>query len=66
MLKYDLISGDWGWFLNFVVHGANSLFCLVDIFVSKRPVRFLHLYLPIAFGLYYMTFSLIYWAAGMG
>lgn len=49
---------------NFVIHGCNTLVCLLDIFISNRPWKPLHFFWSILFGLCYATFSLIYWAAG--
>ncbi|EFX69514.1 hypothetical protein DAPPUDRAFT_258434 [Daphnia pulex] len=37
---------------------------LCDIFISKRPCRILHFHHSLAVFLPYVTFSIIYWAAG--
>jgi len=60
----NLIQGAWLNFLNFFLHGVNSISCIIDMFITARPVKFGHVYLPVIFGLYYTVFSLIYWAAG--
>ena len=49
---------------NFLIHGCNSLACLLDIFISDRPWNSLHFFYPILMGLTYAAFSLIYWGAG--
>ena len=50
--------------LNFFLHGVNTIVCLVDIWISGRPWKCFHFVYAILFGLYYTTFSLIYWGAG--
>lgn len=62
--KYGLLETPWEYFLNFFVHALNSIFCLIDIFLTDRPYRVLHFYVPIGYGLFYVIFSLIYWGAG--
>ena len=49
---------------NFIIHGCNTLACLLDIFISNRPWKPLHFFWPIVFGLCYTSFSVIYWGAG--
>ena len=50
--------------LNVFLHGINTVSCLLDIMITARPIRIHHFYLAIIFGLYYTTFSVLYWAAG--
>ena len=50
--------------VNFFIHGFNSISCIVDIFIVRRDIKFWHLWYAIAYGLSYMVFSVIYWAAG--
>jgi len=64
VVKYHMLGGAYAQFLNFFLHGFNSLSFLIDIFVTARPTRVHHFYFAIIFGLWYMTFSLVYWAAG--
>jgi len=64
VVKYHMMGGAWAQFLNFFLHGFNSLSFLIDIFISSRPTRIHHFYFAIIFGLWYMGFSLVYWAAG--
>ena len=47
-----------------MIHGCNSLACLLDIFVSNRPWKPLHFAWPILLGCTYAAFSLIYWGVG--
>jgi len=49
---------------NVFVHGLNSVIVLVDVFISARPWRFHHVYMPVTFGLTYLTFSIVYYYAG--
>ncbi|XP_005110223.1 uncharacterized protein LOC101863547 [Aplysia californica] len=44
------------------VHALNFVFVVVDHLISARPVRLLHAYLPIIYGLVYIIFSVIYWS----
>eukprot|EP00095_Tigriopus_kingsejongensis_P007448 maker-scaffold403_size186359-snap-gene-0.46 protein:Tk07448 transcript:maker-scaffold403_size186359-snap-gene-0.46-mRNA-1 annotation:"rolling stone" len=62
--EYGLLTTSWDYYLNFFVHALNTIFCLVDMFLSNRPYRLLHFYLPIGYGVFYVLFSLIYWGAG--
>ena len=50
--------------VNFLVHGANLIVSMSDLFISKRPYRILHFFHPLAFLTAYIAFSAIYWAAG--
>lgn len=46
------------------IHGVNVVIVLLDIFMSRVPYQFLHLFYPCLFTLVYVIFSLIYWGAG--
>jgi hypothetical protein len=39
-------------YFNLFVHGLNSVIVVVDIFVSARPWRMHHVYIPIIYGLW--------------
>eukprot|EP00118_Oscarella_pearsei_P001587 m.7846 g.7846 ORF g.7846 m.7846 type:complete len:187 (+) comp19802_c0_seq2:299-859(+) len=45
-------------------HALNSVFVLIDLFLSRVPTRILHFYQPIVYGSVYAIFTVIYWAAG--
>ncbi|BFY98794.1 hypothetical protein BsWGS_01834 [Bradybaena similaris] len=45
-------------------HVINSLLVIGDIMISSAPIRIQHLYMPFIYLSIYITFSLIYWAAG--
>jgi len=64
VIENNLIVGVWMNFLNVFLHLINSLSCLLDIFITARPIKFGHWYLAACFGVYYTLFSAIYWAAG--
>ena len=51
-------------YLNFFIHGANSISCLMDIFISRRPMKLLHFYFSMVYGLAYAIFSIAYWQLG--
>lgn len=64
VVEFDLIQGEWMIALNYFLHLVNTLSCLLDIFLTARPIRVHHFYLAVIFGIWYTFFSLIYWAAG--
>ncbi|XP_046544474.1 uncharacterized protein LOC124254672 [Haliotis rubra] len=47
---------------NLNVHGLNTVFVIVDTFITARPVRILHFIHALIYAAVYMIFSLIYWA----
>lgn len=50
--------------MNVLVHGTNSVLMFIELIVSSHPVRWVHFYWPIFFGLLYVFFSGIYYVAG--
>lgn len=64
VVEFELIKGPWMHALNYFLHLVNTLSCVFDMFMTARPVRLHHAYLPALFGVWYTFFSLIYWAAG--
>ncbi|XP_018322706.1 protein rolling stone [Agrilus planipennis] len=50
--------------MNVMIHAMNSVLMLLDLMVVAHPVRIVHFYLPVFFGIVYLVFSLIYWSAG--
>jgi len=64
VVEEGMMTGPWKEFLNVFLHLLNTLSYLLDIFITARPTRIHHFYFAIIFGLWYMMFSLIYWAAG--
>ena len=53
-----------GFGTNVNIHAINSVLMILDLFVSAYPVRIVHCVYAIAYGVVYVVFSLIYWAAG--
>ncbi|XP_058059006.1 protein rolling stone-like [Anopheles bellator] len=49
---------------NILIHACNCVFMFLDLIIVAYPVRLWHVVQPIAFGLIYCTFSVIYHAAG--
>lgn len=45
-------------------HAANSVLCLLDVMVSRKPIRIGHVVYPFTFGWTYEVLTLIYWSAG--
>ncbi|XP_023346985.1 protein rolling stone [Eurytemora carolleeae] len=64
VVEFNLLPGTWMKVLNVFLHAINSVSALIDLFLTARPIRFQHVYLPLLFGIYYAIFSVIYWAAG--
>ncbi|XP_064609919.1 protein rolling stone-like [Liolophura sinensis] len=51
-------------FVNFAVHGSNSIVVVLDQFVTGMPVRILHAHHPLIYAVLYSLFTGIYYAAG--
>jgi len=64
VVENNLLKNEWMKFLNVFLHLINSISCLIDIFITARPIRYAHVWLPVLFGVYYTIFSVVYWAAG--
>ncbi|OWF53226.1 uncharacterized protein LOC110446705 [Mizuhopecten yessoensis] len=43
------------------LHAVNSFVVLLDLAVSARPVRYLHVLYPAIYGCAYTVFSIVYW-----
>ena len=52
VIEFGLIKGDWMIALNYFLHLVNTLSCLVDIFLTARPIRVHHFYLAVIFGIW--------------
>ena len=50
--------------VNIVMHTANTVLSLTDIFFSGFPIRVLHAVYTMTLGSLYSIFTVIYWAAG--
>ncbi|XP_041349791.1 protein rolling stone-like [Gigantopelta aegis] len=50
--------------LPFLTHGMNTLYIVLNLLVTGIPVRLLHFWQPLTFGLVYGVFSLAYTMAG--
>nr|ADD38575.1 Protein rolling stone [Lepeophtheirus salmonis] len=49
---------------NIFIHGLNSVVCVIDIFIIERNVSLYQFYQPILFGVWYISYSIIYFFAG--
>lgn len=47
-------------------HAVNSVYALLSLTVSAKPVRLLHVYQAVLFSVVYSVFSLVYQKAGGG
>ncbi|CAH2003527.1 unnamed protein product [Acanthoscelides obtectus] len=50
--------------INFFVHGSNSLVMFFDVWIVCHPIKLLHFIYPIIFGVFYVSFSAVYFVAG--
>ncbi|KAL4227364.1 hypothetical protein ACF0H5_012807 [Mactra antiquata] len=50
--------------VNLSTHGINAVFVLIDMMISRTPIRMLHMYQCSCFGLVYMCFSYVYHLCG--
>lgn len=50
--------------LDVAVHGVNSIIMFLLLLSSSLPVRLLHIYQPLLFGVTYMLFGLFYYLGG--
>ncbi|VDI79169.1 Hypothetical predicted protein [Mytilus galloprovincialis] len=51
-------------FINVNTHGVNAAFILLDTFITRMPVRLLHVYQSSLLGFTYVIFTIIYWSFG--
>ena len=49
--------------LSGVTHLGNSIYVLLDLFVTAMPVRLFHVIYPSIYAIVYTIFTVIYWAA---
>ncbi|XP_035698256.1 protein rolling stone-like [Branchiostoma floridae] len=63
ILFWVLLRGDYS-ALSIITHAINSVTIVIDVMVSGLPCRLLHFVYPLTFGLVYILFTVIYWAAG--
>ncbi|XP_046339646.2 protein rolling stone-like isoform X1 [Haliotis rufescens] len=52
-----------GRYFNINVHALNTVFIIVDVVISGRPVRMCHVVYPFIFGFIYVMFSVFFWAS---
>ncbi|XP_045495309.1 protein rolling stone-like [Colias croceus] len=67
VLLYDPEQDDesgHGFWLDLTTHGFNSCIVFCEFILSRTPLRFVHIYQPMAIGLWFAIFSGIYYAAG--
>ena len=51
-------------FLDVVTHAFNTVFVLIELFLSRVPIRLLHFVYTMMYLTLYVIFSVIYWQAG--
>ncbi|KAL7739157.1 hypothetical protein ACLKA6_010380 [Drosophila palustris] len=49
---------------NVLTHGFNSICMFIDLWIVAHPLRLLHVFLPVLFGIVYAIFSYIYQMCG--
>jgi len=62
-MLYEVSEGPPTYF-NLYVHGLQGLFVIIDQFVSNRQWHFEKIWTCLPFGVTYVIFNVIYWAAG--
>ena len=50
--------------VDFVTHGTNTVYVLVDLFITGMPVRLLHFVYGMTYCVIYLVFCLVYTLAG--
>lgn len=50
--------------VNILTHAFNAIMMFTDLWIVAYPVRLLHIFAPVLFGITYVIFSAIYYAAG--
>ncbi|XP_054765619.2 protein rolling stone-like [Lytechinus pictus] len=51
-------------YLDMSIHLFTSIFCLLDLFITKVTIQYLHVLYPALYLFTYGIFAIIYWAAG--
>ena len=64
VVQYKLLRDESDKFLNIFNHSFNTIFSVLDLIISARPVSVYHAYLPMLYGILYSLFSYIYWQYG--
>ena len=64
VIKYNVITDGANWVFTYFYHAFNTVYMVMDLVISARPVSLYHAYLPIFTGLLYSLFSLLYRLAG--
>ncbi|CAD6996699.1 unnamed protein product [Ceratitis capitata] len=49
---------------NVLTHACNSIFMFIDLLIVAHPLRLLHMFLPVTFGIIFAIFSFIYQKCG--
>ena len=63
-LHFSISDGGPVTLINIHVHGINSVYALIDIFISATPVRLFHVYQPFIYGVVYVIFNFLYYYCG--
>ncbi|BFZ08908.1 hypothetical protein BsWGS_11946 [Bradybaena similaris] len=63
VLFWSLVFKELNSIVTVMVHGVNSLYVLLDIFIIATPVRLLHFIHPVIYGAAYIIFTVIYHVA---
>ena len=50
--------------ISVVMHGFNFLFALIDLALNRQPFYLAHVYVPMAYSIAYIIFTVVYYAAG--
>lgn len=47
-----------------LIHVCNSVILLLDVLIVEHPIRLYHVYQPLALGVMFLVFSIVFYAAG--
>lgn len=50
--------------ISVLTHGVNFAVMIFDALINRQPLSIVQVVLPVSFALFYLVFTLIYWAAG--
>jgi hypothetical protein len=67
IFTYDLcfmITGSGVTFINCSTHGANAAAVFLDLWITRMPMRMMHMLHSVCLGLIYSAFSILYWYLG--
>ncbi|XP_062574951.1 protein rolling stone-like [Saccostrea cucullata] len=62
--RVDIKNGGSVTVIDILTHGVNAVYVIVNVSVTAVPIRIYHLFHGVLFGVMYVVFTVIYYAAG--